>query len=129
VPDSQRHLTVAAGDPAVADCRAVRPDVHHRQYGPGSECLRERGELAAERLQQQRLSDTLLTTSDLPLPEMGTNLVLGNDYNSLLVNSAVNDGADRNGWRQKGCSLCSEAVKGGGDGNRTRVQGFAGHKA
>src|SRR5450756_2467420 len=41
--------------------------------------------------------NALLTTSDLSLPERGTNLTLGNDYNSLLVNSAVNEGADRNG--------------------------------
>jgi RHS repeat-associated protein len=45
--------------------------------------------------------NALLTTSDITLPEMGSNLVLGNDYNSLLVNSAVNEGADRNGWRQR----------------------------
>ena len=45
--------------------------------------------------------NALLTTSDITLPEMGSDLVLGNDYNSLLVNSAVNEGADRNGWRQR----------------------------
>jgi RHS repeat-associated protein len=45
--------------------------------------------------------NALLTTSDLTLPEAGSSLTLGNAYNSLLVDSAVNEGADRNGWRQR----------------------------
>jgi RHS repeat-associated protein len=45
--------------------------------------------------------NALFTTSDITLPEIGSSLVLGADYNSLLVNSAVNQGADRNGWRQR----------------------------
>jgi RHS repeat-associated protein len=45
--------------------------------------------------------NALLTTSDITLPETDSDLMLGNDYNSLLVSSAVNEGADRNGWRQR----------------------------
>jgi RHS repeat-associated protein len=45
--------------------------------------------------------NALLTTSDITLPEAGASLTLGNSYNSLLVNSAVNGGADQNGWRQR----------------------------
>ena len=45
--------------------------------------------------------NALVTTSDITLPEMGTGLTLGADYNSLLTGSAVNQGADRNGWRQR----------------------------
>jgi RHS repeat-associated protein len=46
--------------------------------------------------------NALVTTSDLTLPEAdGAALTLGNDYNSLLVNSVVNRGADSDGWRQR----------------------------
>jgi RHS repeat-associated protein len=45
--------------------------------------------------------NALVTTSDITVPEADGGLTLGDDYNSLLVNSAVDEGADRNGWRQR----------------------------
>jgi len=45
--------------------------------------------------------NALVTTSDLTLPEAGSSLTLGADYNSLLVSSVINQGADKNGWRQR----------------------------
>jgi RHS repeat-associated protein len=44
--------------------------------------------------------NALLTTSDLTLPEMGTSLTLGADYNSLLIGTAAT-GAELYGWRQR----------------------------
>jgi YD repeat-containing protein len=44
--------------------------------------------------------DALITTSDLTLPEIGGNLTLGVDYNSLLATS-VTGGAVGAGWRQR----------------------------
>jgi YD repeat-containing protein len=45
--------------------------------------------------------NALFTTSDITLPEIAGGLILGNDYNSLLTGSVINQGADRNGWRQR----------------------------
>jgi RHS repeat-associated protein len=44
--------------------------------------------------------DALLTTSDLSIPEEGSNLNLGTSYNSLLTPSSVAQGSNGYGWRQ-----------------------------
>ena len=45
--------------------------------------------------------DALLTTSDITVPEIGSQLTLGTSYNSLLVGSGVPQGAEGYGWRQR----------------------------
>ena len=45
--------------------------------------------------------DALLTTSDITVPEIGSQLTLGTSYNSLLVGSGVAQGAEGYGWRQR----------------------------
>lgn len=45
--------------------------------------------------------DALLTTSDITIPEIGSQLTLGTSYNSLLVGSGVPQGAEGYGWRQR----------------------------
>ncbi len=43
--------------------------------------------------------DALVTTNDITLPEVGSSLTLGLDYNSLLLGSGVANGLDGPGWR------------------------------
>ena len=45
--------------------------------------------------------DALLTTSDITVPEIGSQLTLGTSYNSLLVGSGVPQGAEGYGRRQR----------------------------
>ena len=46
--------------------------------------------------------NALITTSDLTLPEQGSALTLGVDYNSLLAGSQIAiDHADGTGWTQR----------------------------
>jgi hypothetical protein len=45
--------------------------------------------------------DALVTANDITLPEVGSSLTLGLDYNSLLLGSGVADGLDGPGWRQR----------------------------
>ena len=45
--------------------------------------------------------NVLLTTTDITIPEIGTSLVLGTSYNSLLTGSGVAVGSNGDGWRQR----------------------------
>ncbi len=45
--------------------------------------------------------NVLLTTTDISIPEIGTSLVLGTSYNSLLTGSGVAVGSNGYGWRQR----------------------------
>lgn len=45
--------------------------------------------------------NVLLRTTDITVPEIGTSLVLGTSYNSLLTGSGVAVGSNGYGWRQR----------------------------
>jgi len=45
--------------------------------------------------------NVLLTTTDITIPEIGSSLVLGTSYNSLLTGSGVAVGSNGYGWRQR----------------------------
>jgi YD repeat-containing protein len=45
--------------------------------------------------------NALVTTNDITVPEIGSSLVLGTSYNSLLTGSGVAAGSNGSGWRQR----------------------------